>query len=231
MSFTITYPANIYKDSLIKLDITKPVGDYTYYTVHRSVTENGNTTAFQQIDSNNTLQWSETISIYWDDVNYRITWIGSDSSNVTKETGYITTNTPSTVAFQLVSYPKSFRVGAPITLQWDDVGYYPYEITQAINGGVFFNPQQIERDAPRSYFDSSITNMPDLETIQYQIKRLSYYSATITTPVISLSFFPQMSVKVGSEVRDAVDGWVMVNGTLRKITDIWVMVNGTLKKS
>jgi hypothetical protein len=40
-----------------------------------------------------------------------------------------------------------------------------------------------------------------------------------------------MSVKVGTEVSDAIDGWVRVDGTLRKITDIWVMANGALKKS
>lgn len=230
MSFTITYPTNIYKDSLIKLDITKPAGDYIYYTVHRSVTESGNTTAFEQIGTNGNLQWSEVINIYWDSVNYRITWIGENSS-VTEETGYITTKTPSAVAFQLISYSKSLKVGVPITLQWNDVGYYPYEVRLSINGGDFFNPQQIARDAPRSYSDSSVTNMPNLETIQYQIKRLSYYSATITTPVISLSLFPKMSVKVGTEVSDAIDGWVRVDGTLRKITDIWVMANGALKKS
>lgn len=230
MAFTITYPIDNYRDSLIKLDITKPAGDSVYYTVQRSVTAYGNTTAFEQIDSSNNLQWSELISIYWDSVNYRITWIGGASSNVTKETGYITTKTPSAVEFQLVSYPKSLRVGEPITLQWDDVGYYPYEITHSINGGVFYNPQQIARDTPRSYSDYSITHMPGFESIQYQIKRMSAFSTTITTPVISLSLFPKMSVKVGTEVRTTTDGWVMVNGTLRKATDIWVMTGGALKK-
>ena len=231
MPFTITYPTDIYRDSLIKLDITKPAGNYVYYTVQRSVTAYGNTTAFQEIDSNSNLQWSELISIYWDNVNYRITWIGQGSPNVTKETGYITTKTPSAVEFQLVSYPRSLRVGAPITLQWDDVGYYPYEVRHSINGGVFSNPRQIARDTPLSYSDYIVTNMPDFKTIQYQIKRLSQFSTTITTPVISLSVFPEMSVKVGNDVRTATDGWVMVNGVLRDITDMWVMVNGTLKKS
>ena len=46
---------------------------------------------------------------------------------MTKETGYINTKTPSTLELQLVSYPSRLTVGAPITLQWDDVGYYPYE--------------------------------------------------------------------------------------------------------
>ncbi|NLB81864.1 MAG: hypothetical protein GX800_09740, partial [Clostridiaceae bacterium] len=106
-----------------------------------------------------------------------------------------------------------------------------YEVSHSINGGVFHNPQQIARDAPRSYTDSSVTNMPNFQTIQYQIKRLSAFSATITTEVIPLSSFPKMSAKVGDEVRAAADGWVMVHGELREISDIWVMVNGTLKKS
>ena len=74
--------------------------------------------------------------------------------------------------------------------------------------------------------------MPGFETIQYRIKRLSAFQQLLLHQLypLSLSLFPEMSVKVGSEVRNAVDGWVMVNGTLRKITDIWVMVNGTLKK-
>ena len=231
MPFTITYPTDVYRDSLIKLDIAKPAGYYVYYTIQRSVKAYGDTTAFEQIGTDTNLQWSELISIYWDSVNYRITWIGQSSPNVTTETGYITTKTPSVVEFQFVSYPRSLNVGEAITLQWADVGYYPYEITQSINGSAFSSPQQIARDTPRSYTESIVTHMPDFESIQYRIKRLSAFSATITTPVISISIFPQMSVKVGNEVRKATDGWVMVNGTLRKITDMWVMVNGTLKKS
>lgn len=187
MAFTITYPTDNYRDSLIKLDITKPAGDYTYYTLQRSVTAQGNTTAFEQIDSINNLQWSELISVYWDSVNYRITWIGQSSPNVTKETGYITAKTPSTIELQLVSYPESLTVGAPITLQWADIGYYPYEITHSINGGAFSSPQQIARDTPLSYTDTVVTNMPGFETIQYRIKRLSAFSTTTTTPVMYLA--------------------------------------------
>lgn len=228
MPFTITYPTDNYRDSLIKLDITKPAGYYVYYTVHRSVKAQGDTTAFQQIDSNANLQWSELISIYWDSVNYRITWIGQGSPSVSKETGYITTKTPSVVEFQIVSYPKTLTVGAPITVQWVDVGYYPYEITHSINGGVFYNPQQIARDAPRSYSDYSITHMPDFKTIQYQIRRGSAFSAYITTPVISL--FPDLKFNIGGGIKKGVGGAVMINGELRDISDMWVMVDGVLKK-
>ncbi|MDD4690075.1 MAG: hypothetical protein PHE51_10060 [Eubacteriales bacterium] len=132
---------------------------------------------------------------------------------------------PLTVPVITVS-PTSLPVGGLATISWTDSGTgADYDIQKSIDrGGTWAN-------IATGITSLSITDHV-FKTTQYRVRakkgsQITEWSYSLLISVL----FPRMSVKVGSEVRNAVDGWVMVNGTLRKITDMWVMVNGTLRKS
>lgn len=72
---------------------------------------------------------------------------------------------------------------------------------------------------------STIPDCPLTHTFRVTVY---YFNYTIT---VTYKTFPELSVKVGGQVKQGIDGWVKVGGELKRIVQIWTKVGGQLKES
>jgi hypothetical protein len=208
---------------------------YTY-SVERQINNASN--AWVSVPNIFQNRFSETASAQWNQVRYRVTGIpnepGMIDSGTTDWIAIIGGGDPDPdppLSVPTVLTPQSVTPNISFNINWTDMNgtTAEYDIEESVNGG---NYQRIASNwGSKSY---SRTPSSAWNVVKYRVRAIRNVETSAwgySADIIVETIFPKMSVKVGSEVRNAVDGWVKVNGTLRKITDMWVMVNGTLKKS
>lgn len=240
MPLNLTYPTSVGLEitSFIVLGWSNIFGD-SHFTVSRQT--NNNTTwqgTLYPIGSDRT-RYSEKAEATWERVRYRVSGFPSGTISTT---GWITVvggtdpdpidpdpidpilSTPN------ILVPHSVPPQTNFEIHWSDSNVdATYELEEEVNNGSWQSLSTSLTTKSYTRYALAIWN-----NVRYRVraKKGILTTAWSYSPMITIErLFPEMSVKVGNEVRTATDGWVMVNGQLRKITDIWVMVNGTLKKS
>jgi hypothetical protein len=239
MPLNVTYPSSVNVGAIITLRWSNTFND-DYFTVSRQINNDLTWGSTEFPIGSDLTRYSEQAQATWERVRYRVT--GMPSGTIVT-TGWITVvggtdpggpgdpDPDPPLSVPTVLTPQSVTPNVSFNINWSDLNgtTATYDIEESVNGG---NYQRIASNwGSKSY---SRTPSSSWNVVKYRVRAIRNaqtsawgYSADIIVETI----FPKMSVKVGSEVRNAVDGWVKVNGQLRKITDIWVMVNGTLKKS
>lgn len=238
MALNVTYPSSVNVGFFISLGWSNTFND-DYFTVSRQINNNLTWQGTIFPIGSNLTRYSEQAEATWERVRYRVS--GFPSGTIVT-TGWITVvggtdpdpgdpDPPDPIlTTPIILVPQSVPPDTSFEVHWSDsnVGA-TYELEEEVNNGSW---QSLSTTiTSKSYFRIALSTW---NNVRYRVraKKGSEITAWSYSPMITIEvLFPKMSVKVGSEVRNAVDGWVMVNGTLRKITDIWVMVNGTLKKS
>ena len=240
MPLNISYPTSVNVGALITLGWSNTFGD-NYFTVNKQVNYSPDWLGTIFPIGSNLTRYSEQAESTWERVRYRV--VGFPSGTIVT-TDWITVvggedpdpgggdpgdpdpplSTPTILVPETVPPQTSFEI------HWSDsnVGA-TYELEEEVNNGIW---QSLNTNiTSKIYFRRALSTW---NNVRYRVraKKGSQTTAWAYSPMISIkSIFPKMSVKIGTGVRTATDGWVMVNGTLRKITDMWVMVNGTLRKS
>lgn len=239
MPLNVTYPSSVNVGAFINLRWSNTFND-DYFTVSRQINNNLTWQGAPFPIGSNLTRYSEEAESTWTRVRYRIS--GFPSATIVT-TGWITVvggtdpggpgdpDPDPPLSVPTVLTPQSVTPNVSFNINWSDLNgtTATYDIEESVNGG---NYQRIASNwGSKSY---SRTPSSSWNVVKYRVRAIRNaqtsawgYSADIIVETI----FPKMSVKVGTEVCAATDGWVKVNGTLRKITDIWVMVNGTLRKS
>lgn len=241
MPLNVTYPRSVNVGFLISLGWSNTYGD-SYFTVNKQVNYNSAWLGTIFPIGSNLTRYSEQAEATWERVRYRIS--GFPSGTIVT-TGWITVvggvdpgdpdpgdpDPDPPLSVPTILTPQSVTPNISFNINWTDTNgtTAEYDIEESVNGGTY---QRIASNwSSKSY---SRTPSSAWNIVKYRVRAIRNvetsawgYSGDITVEKI----FPKMSVKVGSEVRNAVDGWVMVNGQLRRITDIWTKVNGQLKKS
>lgn len=240
MPLNVIYPNSVNVGLFISLSWSNAYND-DYFTVSRQI---NNSTTWQGVPfpiGSNLTRYSEQAESTWTRVRYRIT--GSPSLTIVT-TNWITVvggeapvdpdpgdpiepdpilTVPNFIVPHTVSSDASFEV------RWSDsnVGA-TYDIEEEVNNGSWVSLGT--NITSKSYTRLALASWSN---VRYRVRAKKGSETTLWAYSIMITverLFPQMSVKVGTAVRNSVDGWVMVNGSLRKITDIWVMTGGVLKK-
>lgn len=241
MPLNATYPSSVDAGAFITLGWSNTFND-DYFTVSRQINSRLTWQGTLFPIGSNLTRYSEIAEETWSNVRYRIVGVPSGAEVITNwitvvggsgpgdpDPGEPNPDPPLSVPVILV--PESATPGVSFQINWSDTNgtTAEYDIEESVNRGDY---QRIASSWPNKSYSRIASSTWDV--VQYRIRAIRNlettawaYSADITVGAI----FPKMAVKVGSEVRNAVDGWVMVNGQLRKITDVWVMVDGQLKKS
>ena len=229
----INHPASVNAGSTLTIT-WEQLRTHTY-TVERQINNASN----DWVPVSNLFQnsFSETASNQWGLVRYRVQGIPNEPGMIDSGiTDWITIigGTPEPdpdppLSVPTILTPQAVTPGISFNINWSDTNgtTAEYDIEESVNGGTY---QRIASSwSSKSY---SRTPSSAWNVVKYRVRAIRNaettawgYSSDITVETI----FPKLSVKVGSEVRNAVDGWVMVNGTLRKITDMWIMTGGVLK--
>lgn len=242
MPLNLTYPTSVGLEmsSFIVVGWSNTYGD-SYFAVSRQT--NNNTTwlgTLYPIGSDRT-RYSEQAEATWERVRYRVSGFPSGTISTT---GWITVvggvdpdpgggdpiDPDPILSTPIILVPETVLPQTSFEIHWSDsnVGA-TYELEEEVNNGSW---QTLSTTiTSKSRFRIALASW---NNVRYRVraKKGSQITAWSYSSMITIErLFPKMSVKIGTEVRTATDGWVMVNGTLRKITDIWVMVNGTLRKS
>ena len=229
----ITHPTSVNAGSTLTIT-WEDLRGYTY-SVERQI----NNTSNDWVTVSNLFQnsFSETASNLWSQVRYRVQGMPNEPGIIDSGiTDWITIigGTPvdpdPILTTPNILVPETLPPQTRFEIHWSDSNEdATYELDEEVNNGIW---QSLSTTiTSKSYFRTALASW---NNVRYRVraKKGSEITAWAYSPMISIKgLFPKMSVKVGTEVRTATDGWVMVNGTLRKITDMWVMVNGTLKKS
>lgn len=231
MPLNVIYPTSVNAGALISLGWGNAYND-DYFTVSRQI--NDIHMIWSLPISSTSMSYSEQAASAWTRVRYQISGF---PSGITVTTNWITVvggtdpEPPDpTLSNPIILVPQTVPPQTNFDINWSDsnVGA-TYELEEEVNNGSWQSlSTNLTSKSYTRYASASWNN------VRYRVraKKGSGITAWSYSLMISIEvLFPKMSVKVGSGVRNAVDGWVMVNGTLRKITDMWVMVNGTLKKS
>lgn len=241
MALNITYPTSVEssgKYPLIVLGWSNTYGD-SYFTVSRQTNNNTTWQGTSYPIGSNITRYSEPAEATWERVRYRVSGMPSGTISTT---GWITVvggtdpdpidpDPDPILSVPMILTPQSVTPNISFDINWTDTNgtTAEYDIEESVNGGAY---QRIASNwSSKSY---SRTPSSSWNVVKYRVRAIRNVITSAwgySSDILVGTIFPKMSVKVGTEVRNAVDGWVMVNGTLRKITDIWVMVNGTLKKS
>ena len=234
----INHPTSVNAGSTLTIT-WEQLRNYTY-SVERQINNASN----DWVTVSNIFQnrYSETASNLWSQVRYRVQGLPREPGMIDSGiTDWITiiggapvdpdpVDPDPILTIPNILVPQTVPPMTRFEVSWSDsnVGA-TYELEEEINNG---NWQSLSTTiTSKSYFRTSLAIW---NNVRYRVraKKGSETTAWSYSPMITIKgLFPEMSVKVGNEVRKATDGWVMVNGTLRKITDMWVMVNGTLRKS
>lgn len=240
MPLNVTYPISVNVGSFIMLKWSNTFND-DYFTVSRQINNDLTWQGAPYPAGSNLIHFGETADASWERVRYRVTGMPSGAESIT---GWITVvegsdpggpgdpdPDPLPPSIPNVLTPQSVTPNISFNINWTDTNgtTAEYDIEESVNGGTY---QRIAS----SWLSKSYSRTPSSSwnVVKYRvraIKNMQISAWGYSADIIVGTIFPKMSVKIGSEVRNAVDGWVMVNGSLRKITDMWVMVNGTLKKS
>ncbi len=240
MALNVIYPNSVNVGALINLKWSNTFND-DFFNVSKQINNNytWQETSYP-IDSNLT-RFGDTADASWERVRYRIVGMPSGAESITDWITVVGGEDPGDpgdpgdpdppLFTPTVLTPQSFTPGVSFQINWTDLNgtTAEYDIEESVNGGTY---QRIASNWPSKSY--SRTPSSAWNVVKYRvraIKNMQMSAWGYSADIIVETTFPKMSVKVGSEVRNAVDGWVMVNGSLRKITDMWVMVNGTLKKS
>lgn len=247
MALNVTYPSSVDVGRFIDLGWSNTFND-DFFTVSKQVNNNPNWLGTNfPINSNQTLH-REQAEATWERVRYQIRGM---PSGTTSTTGWITVvggedpdpgggdpgggdpiePDPLPPSAPNVLTPQSVTPGISFNINWSDTNgtTAEYDIEESVNGGTY---QRIAS----SWLSKSYSRTPSSSwnVVKYRVRAIKNMQTSAwgySADIIVETIFPKMSVKIGTEVRTATNGWVMVNGTLRKITDIWVMVNGSLRKS
>lgn len=244
MALNVTSPSSVNVGQLISLRWDNTYGD-SYFTISRQTNNNTTWQGVPYPTGSNLTRYSEQAESTWTRVRYRISGLPSQTISTT---GWITVvggtdpgdpggpgggdpiDPDPILTTPIIIVPHTVPPQTSFEIRWSDSNVdATYELEEEVNNG---NWQSLNTTiTSKTYYRIALASW---NNVRYRVraKKGSQITAWSYSLMITIeSLFPKMSVKVGSEVRNAVDGWVMVNGTLRKITDIWVMVNGTLKKS
>lgn len=238
MPLNVTYPSSVNVGFFISLGWSNTYGD-SYFTVSRQTNNNLTWLGVPYPIGSNLTRYSEQAESTWTRVRYRISGFPSGTISTTNwitVVGGIDPGDPDpgdpdpTLSNPILLVPQSVPPQTSFDIHWTDSNVdATYELEEEVNNGIWQSLSTNITSKSYTRYALAIWN-----NVRYRVraKKGSQITAWAYSPMISIeSLFPEMSVKVGTEVRTATDGWVMVNGTLRKITDMWVMVNGTLKKS
>ena len=244
MALNITYPTSVHVGFIIAVGWSNTYDDSSF-VVSRQTNNNTTWQGVPHSPDSVLTSYSEEIEATWERIRYRVSGLPSGTISTTNWITVVggtdpgSTNPggpgdldPTPILFvPTVLTPQSVTPNISFNINWTDTNgtTVEYDIEESVNGGTY----QI---IVSNWLSKSYSRIPSSEwnVVKYRVRAIGGvltsawgYSADILVETI----FPKMSVKVGTEVRNAVDGWMMVNGTLRKMTDIWVMVNGILKKS
>lgn len=240
MPLNVTYPSSVNVGSFISLRWSNTNND-SYFTVSRQTNYNFTWQGAPYPAGSNLTRFGEEAEATWNRVRYQINGFPSGVSSITDWITVVGGSDPGgpgdpdpdplPPSVPTVLTPQSVTPNISFNINWTDTNgtTAEYDIEESVNGGTY---QRIASSwSSKSY---SRTPSSAWNVVKYRvraIKNMQISAWGYSADIIVETIFPKMSVKIGSEVRNAVDGWVKVNGTLRKITDIWVKVNGTLKKS
>lgn len=253
MALNITYPTSVHVGFIIAVGWSNTYDD-SYFTISRQTNNNTTWQGVPHSPDSVLTRYSEEIEATWERVRYQVSGLPSGTISTTNWITVVGGSDPGgsidpvnpdlegpvdpigpeldpILSTPNILVPQSVTPNTIFYINWTDTNNttVEYDIEESVNGGAY------QRIASNWLIDSyNRTPSSEWNTVKYRVRAIGGvltsawgYSADILVETI----FPKMSVKVGTEVRNAVDGWVMVNGTLRKMTDIWVMVNGILKKS
>lgn len=237
MPLNVTYPSSVNVGRIIMLGWSNTFND-DYFTVSRQINNNLTWQGAPFPIGSNLTRYSEEAESTWTRVRYRIS--GFPSATIVT-TGWITVvggtdpdpdpDPDPILTTPTVLVPQSVTPGVSFQINWSDLNgtTAEYDIEESVNGGTY---QRIASNwGSKSY---SRTASSAWNVVKYRVRAIRNMQTSAwgySADIIVEKIFPKMSVKIGTGVRTATDGWVKVNGTLRKITDMWVMVNGTLRKS
>ena len=241
MALNLTYPTSVNVGFIIAVGWSNTYGD-SYFTVSRQINNNTTWQGAPYPPGSNLTSYSEQIEDTWERVRYRVSGLPSGAISTTDWITVVGGTDPGDPgdpdpdptlppSAPTVLTPYSVTPNISFNINWTDTNgtTVEYDIEESVNGGTY---QRIAS----SWLSKSYSRTPSSawDVVKYRVRAIRNMQTSAwaySSDILVEAIFPKMSVKVGTEVRNAVDGWVMVNGTLRKITDIWVMVNGTLKKS
>lgn len=243
MPLNVTYPTSVNVGFFISLGWSNTYGD-SYFTVNKQVNYNSAWLGTIFPIGSNLTRYSEEAESTWTRVRYRISGFPSGTIVTTDWIAIIGGVDPGgpgdpdpgdplpdpTLSTPVLLVPQSVPPQTSFEIHWSDsnVGA-TYDLEEEVNNGIW---QSIATNrTSKSYFRIALSTW---NNVRYRVraKKGSETTAWAYSPMISIEgLFPKMSVKIGTEVRTATDGWVKVNGQLRRITDIWTKVNGQLKKS
>lgn len=212
MPLNVTYPSSVNVGRYINLGWSNTFND-DFFTVSRQINNNSEWlgTGFP-INSNQTIH-REQAEATWERVRYRIRGMPSGTIVIT---GWITVvggtdpdpdpDPDPILTTPTVLVPQSVTPGVSFQINWSDLNgtTAEYDIEESVNGGTY---QRIASNwGSKSY---SRTASSAWNVVKYRVRAIENMQTSAwgySADIIVETTFPKMSVKVGSEVRNAVDG-------------------------